>query len=749
RRRALLVGISDYSASRLARPADAKSTASQPAGGRAWPNLGGPVNDVEIMREMLILLYGFAPQDIITLTDQRATRASILKALAEQLVEPAGKGDIVLFYFAGHGSQVKNSRSDEPDHLDESLVPADSRLGARDIRDKELRRPFNRILDQGARLTVILDNCHSASGARGLATGAYPRGVKPDLRDIAESSNFGPRPEDRGALVLAAAQDFDFAWETRDEQGKLYGAFSWAWARAMRDAATGEPAQDTFLRAQARLRAETPFQEPVLAGNAEARLSPFLGARKDRRADRALIAIEKLAADGTLVLQGGWANGLTVGSELRLADQGETSARLEVTALRGLGRCEARLKTPVRSVPAALKSGALLEIVGWAAPPGKPLRVWMPRVAGTAEAAAGLARELAREAPRRKVKWVDDPTETTPTHLLRWRDRQWEVLAPGGEAERLGPAAQAVSVLEKVPAGASLFVQIPAPLALVEGIAVGPRSDHPGVQSAAVPEEADYVLVGRLSGGGIEYAWLRPGVEKADQRRTGLPLRTDWQPLASRKELSAPFREAALILKDAVLRLRKIHGWHHLDSPPAALSVYQLAIRRARDGAPVEDGILAGSEEYGLALRARSTPLPPQLQPRYFYAFTIDSHGKSVLLFPTNGSVENRFPLSKVDGQTPPDPPIEIPLDPPALFEVTEPYGIDTYFLLSTGEPLPNPWVVEGEGVHTRGRQTPLEELLALTGSATRSAGRIVTPATWSIERMLFRSVPPGEKGAR
>ena len=59
-----------------------------------------------------------------------------------RLAAAASKDDVVFVYFAGHGSQVRNSKSDEPDLLDESIVPADSRRGAPDIRDKELRRIF-------------------------------------------------------------------------------------------------------------------------------------------------------------------------------------------------------------------------------------------------------------------------------------------------------------------------------------------------------------------------------------------------------------------------------------------------------------------------------------------------------------------------------------------------------------------------------------------------------------------------------
>lgn len=147
-RHALLIGINDYSASSRV---NAAANDSEPD--RDVPNLDGAVNDVQLMREMLIALYGFKPADIAVLTDQQATRGAIFRKLEEHLVAPAQKGDIVVFFFSGHGSQVRNSLSPELDRLDESILPADSRTGAADIRDKELLGIFNRILDRGARLT--------------------------------------------------------------------------------------------------------------------------------------------------------------------------------------------------------------------------------------------------------------------------------------------------------------------------------------------------------------------------------------------------------------------------------------------------------------------------------------------------------------------------------------------------------------------------------------------------------------------
>ncbi|HEX3576949.1 MAG TPA: caspase family protein, partial [Thermoanaerobaculia bacterium] len=709
-RRALLIGINDYTASTLA-----AHPRSAPAPGRDWPNLGGAVNDVNTMRDMLVALYGFDRNGIVTLTDQAATREAILVGI-EQLVNAAAKDDVILFYYAGHGSQVRNSLSEERDKLDESLVPADSRIGAADIRDKELRMLFNRVLDRGARLTVILDNCHSSSGARGLGTGAQPRGVKPDLRDVADGVSV-PRPESRGALVLAATQDVDAAWETRDAEGKFRGAFSWAWMRSMRDAASGEPAMETFLRAQARMRAETPFQQPTIAGTVDTRMAPFLGTRTDRRDDRIVVAAQKVRGDGTVLIEGGWANGLSVGTELRAA-----AARLTVTALRGVTECEARLQSGTMPSP-----GALLEVSAWAAPPVRPLRIWTPRSPHTLKDIATMARSLSSEAAQHGVRWITDPIDVTPTHLLRWSGSEWELLSEGA-TEHLGQNTAAIAAMARLSPGSTLFVQFPAPETLVDRVAAE------GVEQATTPEEADYVLAGRFTGHHLSYAWVRPSVKKSDRRKTGLPVRTAW--IAERKNNSR-LRDTAPALHAALLTLRRIHGWQLLESPPSDRFPYRLAARRARDGMLVTDGgAIIGGERYELVLRAISQPLPARIPKRFIYAFVVDSNGKSTLLFPppSAGSVENQFEPHET----------EIALGEPSAFGASPPYGVDTYFLLTTEEPLPNPSVLEWDGVRAPEAFTPLEQLLL---QPTRAIGAV--PTKWSITKTTFESLAPHAKAMR
>ena len=675
-RLALLIGINDYSASRLA-------AIRAPAPGRDWPNLAGAVNDAGAMRDLLVLLRGFEPANIAVLEDQNATRSAILDAL-QRLAASASKDDVVFFYFAGHGSQVRNSRSDEPDKLDESIVPADSRRGALDIRDKELCRIFNAILDRGVRLTVMLDACHSGSGARGLLTLGRPRGIAPDLRDVADGGGYGPRPENRGALVISASHDDEEAREARDDRQQMHGAFTWAWMRSMRDAAADEPAIDTFTRALARLRAEMPFQNPVLAGNAEQRYLPFLGTKGGLRA-RPTFAVERVF-DGTAVILGGWAHGITVGSELRVISEPSQPA-LTVTALLGLGRCEARLPTGAR-----VRSGMLLELARWAAPSPRPLRVAIPR-AGIDVAA------FARRAAAAGIRSIADPTVRTPDFVLRRAGSRWEILDGTGRAGAFVTDDAALRAAARL--HGSLFLQLPAAPALADSI----RGDG-AITVVESVEEADYVLAGRFDHDRIEYAWVRPNATRGERRASGLPARTTW----IRDDL-----DAAVSLRDRAQRLQRIAMWTLLDAPPGARWPYHLVLRRDADRQLVRDGgQVAGDETYALELQADRTAPAAR---RHVYVFAIDSYGESTLLFPVSGSVENHFPLTA--GAAPPS----IPLG--AKLQIAPPYGVDTYVLLATDEPLANPWIFAWEGV--------------------RSVSALATSG-WSIERIAIESIRPSHQ---
>lgn len=104
RKLALLVGINRYDDPR-------------------WNLLNGAIYDTQLQRELLIHRFGFNPSDILTLTDSDATRENILQAFQEHLIKWAKPGDVVVFHFSGHGSQVADPDKVFDDGRVSTIVP--------------------------------------------------------------------------------------------------------------------------------------------------------------------------------------------------------------------------------------------------------------------------------------------------------------------------------------------------------------------------------------------------------------------------------------------------------------------------------------------------------------------------------------------------------------------------------------------------------------------------------------------------
>ncbi|MGG6263597.1 caspase family protein [Leptolyngbya sp. AN03gr2] len=86
-------------------------------------SLSGCITDVELQKELLIHRFGFQPSDIITLTNQQATRSQIETIFTEHLIQQAKSNDIVVFHFSGFGSLQKLGTT--PDDVQPVLLTAD------------------------------------------------------------------------------------------------------------------------------------------------------------------------------------------------------------------------------------------------------------------------------------------------------------------------------------------------------------------------------------------------------------------------------------------------------------------------------------------------------------------------------------------------------------------------------------------------------------------------------------------------
>ena len=156
RKRALLVGISDYKYASL-------------NGKLGWNDLPGAVNDVDLQRELLVHRFGFQTGDITILKNKQAGRQDILRAM-EDLVQWSKPGDVVVIHYSGHGSTVDDPDRIFSDHLNGTIVPYDSdrpSMGGSvdDITSGTLFLLMAALKTEN--VTLVLDSCYAGGGTRG------------------------------------------------------------------------------------------------------------------------------------------------------------------------------------------------------------------------------------------------------------------------------------------------------------------------------------------------------------------------------------------------------------------------------------------------------------------------------------------------------------------------------------------------------------------------------------------------------
>ncbi|WP_165230146.1 caspase family protein [Aquisphaera insulae] len=123
------------------------------------PPLRGAVNDARDVFD-IARLQGFECKS--PLLDEAATASAVISGIEDAARElRQSPGGIFLIQYAGHGCQVPDRNSDEPDGLDETWCLYD-----RMLLDDELGRLWTRF-PRGTRILMISDSCHSGSVARG------------------------------------------------------------------------------------------------------------------------------------------------------------------------------------------------------------------------------------------------------------------------------------------------------------------------------------------------------------------------------------------------------------------------------------------------------------------------------------------------------------------------------------------------------------------------------------------------------
>jgi hypothetical protein len=307
----------------------------------------------------------------------------------------------------------------------------------------------------------------------------------------------------------------------------------------------------------------------------------------------------------------------------------------------------------------------------------------------------------------------------------------------------LGPELTATALKQLLPADAKLWANLPPSRELAAKLALADVNS--AVQAAPDLAGAHYALTGTLTPDGPAYAWFHKS-ELAAGPRTSVsadhspgcsatspyPARSDWVKAGGEAVLD----ESGAKLNKLASLLGKVHGWLELANGPAdsaAANYYSLSMLPASSETPLaaEQTVTQG-DLLKLALQSEDRVI----EKRWVYILDIDCHGKGTLLYPLDYS-ENQFPNAAGSGR-------QFLLPGARTLRIGPPYGVDTLILLSTAEPLPDPYALNFEGAASRGSMgagSPLARLLTGASTGTRGLSEEV-PTNWGIALTTLRSVP-------
>ncbi len=775
-KRALLIGINQYSPS-AAEDAALKKITSEPhradsrfAPGYEWPDLKGPLNDVESMHLLLRDTYGFPESNITILRERQATRDGILKAL-DDLAAATQPGDEVVFFFAGHGSQRLNTTvglntasSGKEEGKDETIVPADAYKGTFDIRDKELAQRFNHILDdKKARLVAIFDSCHSGTMARGLPIKGVARTLEYDDRDVAKDptaykgNDLKHAPKDGNAIIITAALANESAQEAEFPDDHLvHGVFTRSLVGVLKNANANWSAVDVINSVQYVMKADDmPAQQPTVEGRVNESLFGDHG-------PTSLHATAIDAHDGKVHLNIGRIAGFDVQTKFTsVASPNEKKGAtrqptvLEVTSIDGPTQSTAKVVFGDTNIA----PGMLFELTEMHAREDAKLRIFLP--SSDWDPATAPAQEAKTKFAG--FDWVNDPSTHPVQYYVTRAQGQWKAFdAAGAEI-----TAAAVKTLAAQGKPHKAFLALPPPAKIVASLQSLPGFRNRVLEFVPVITDTQYMLIGREDSSGRQYSLLRsdfmgprpangyieslisrnsPSTVVCGQDRS-LPVRTEWVQFGPDGRTES-YADAADQLQQIAGRIAKLRGWMSLqtENQPSNFWPYHLTVE-ARVGAGAQaqvvtpSSILAPQTPYDLSLEASQDDMATHtVQPLFAYVIGFDCSAHSYLLYPamtSNGGSPQ--PAAKSDGTFPK----KVLL---ASEKIGAPYGADSLFLLVTPEKITDLNVFDFDGVipaGTRGIGSRLGHMLQGLGDyGTR--GIDSSSDKWTVQSTIIPSKAPG-----
>ncbi len=730
---ALIIGIDHYAPP----PGYTPSTNS---GRLIYPNLDGCKNDALAIYSIITSKFGFLPNNIDTLLDASATRDGILNAM-KQLLEKSNPGDIAFIYYAGHGSEVKNSLSFETDKKDQTIVPENAwQEGIKDIRDKELSKIFNDFIDKKIKLTVIFDCCHSGSISRGPNVSSDKIRFMPMANWDSKDPSKYEIPElrsDGNFLIFSAAQSNENAAEQMDDQGIHHGVFTSALIEALNQQSVDASALDIFNSARAIIKSNGKSQEPVIGGIMERQQETLFGIKKGKLSDYSYVAVSGIFGK-QVQLQAGFALGLLKDNELSMMnDANDTLFKLRVDTVIGITKSLASvIKGNIREI----KPGYQFRVTNWVSS-GRPLiKLYIPKSELSENEVAkftSVANELKKSL---KIKWVNTigKGEREPYTTVFWLNDKCFIKVDTGVAKEIKNITTQ-NILQFCKKDSTLYVELP--VSKQNSIQFYNRLlENKSIKLVDSLNNSDYTLFGRLGiNGRPAYGFRKTEVASRDSLES-MPVETDC--FETGEANSNNLKNIADSLFNMVLKLSKLRGWLNMAGPDASKKEFSYHLELFNDdkqqtilngeyhiGDHISIKLVANKDYYSL----------PATHAQYVYVFAIDQSGAMQLYYPgDDGNVTNKYPKFINDNLVQ-----EVTL---LSNTVPPPSGTDNYFLLACDEPITNASLIfNQEGVHSgvasrglRNDSNPLSDLLDIGNAGSRGVPKKL-PATWSLQRLSFR----------
>ena len=451
---ALLVGINYYFPNTL-------------SDGSSYSSLQGAVRDINLVESFLTEIRQVSRDNIFKLTASASPHSESPLESPEHLPTykniVASTGDQVYIHYSGHGGRTPTLIPElkGENGTDESIVPTDIGLPeGQYLRDIELAKLLQDMVDKGLIVTIVLDSCHSGGATRGEVnirgvdtideTSRPTTSLVADLEDLKVNwSSLGKQANTKGLhsslvsntndyVLLAACRPNEFAFEyvVDREKGNYGGALTNFLLESFRQLSPNLTYKDVYESLHAKIHSKFSLQTPMLVGNGN---RVVLGSEYEEKAYHISI-LQVDAAKQRILLQVGESAGFWEDDQFAIYPQGADFSQIgERIAIATITECgvteswctfelinkETTVKQADQAVPLAAPVDLVKQVLLWYKEEATPEEInQKPFLLNKLPSEVYAVQEKALEAVKNALEgngWVELVTDESEAEEIRYQ----------------------------------------------------------------------------------------------------------------------------------------------------------------------------------------------------------------------------------------------------------------------------------------------------------------------------------------